>query len=127
MDSGNRANGLPSAPSPLTPHTPPRILAPSRLLPTARYCSIEEIKEIKDEIAMQSLNRHPNVVSLYEAFLTEDKICLSMELMSGGMLTDILSVGCEGQSKVLDTGMPCSFVQRPHLPYLFSRGLPSDP
>ena len=70
-----------------------------------KFCSIEELKvctlaltlthtlalmlilaysqEIKDEIAMQSLNRHPNVVALHEAFLTQDKICLSMELMSG--------------------------------------------
>ena len=29
-------------------------------------------KEIKDEIAMLSLNRHQNVVALYEAFLTEE-------------------------------------------------------
>lgn len=57
-----------------------------------KYCSIEELKEIKDEINMQNMLRHPHVVALYEAFVTENEICMSMELMTGGMLTDVCSL-----------------------------------
>lgn len=53
-----------------------------------KYCSIDELKEIQDEIAMQSMNQHPNIVRLYEAFLTDTQICMAMELMTGGMLTE---------------------------------------
>lgn len=56
-----------------------------------KYCSIEELKEIKDEINMQCQSQHPHVVMLHEAYITENEICMAMELMTGGMLTDVCS------------------------------------
>jgi len=57
-----------------------------------KYCSLGELEQIKDEVAMQSTNRHPNIVALYETFITREEICISMEFMDGGMLTDCCSV-----------------------------------
>jgi len=56
-----------------------------------KYCGLEELKHIEDEVLMQTVNRHVNIVALYETFVTSSKICLVMELLSGGMLTDCCS------------------------------------
>lgn len=51
-----------------------------------------ELTELTNEIGLQSISRHPNIVEFIEAYLGPDDICLVMELMVGGSLTDCLDV-----------------------------------
>lgn len=51
---------------------------------------IAELAELMNEIGMQSLSKHPNIVNYLEAFATDEAVWISMELMEGGCLTDVL-------------------------------------
>lgn len=51
-----------------------------------------ELAELTNEIGLQSLSVHPNIVEFIEAFQSEDEICIVMELMQGGSLTDCVDV-----------------------------------
>lgn len=51
-----------------------------------------ELTELTNEIGLQSLSRHPNIVEFMEAYQGADDICIVMELMVGGSLTDCLDV-----------------------------------
>jgi serine/threonine protein kinase len=53
---------------------------------------INEMNELVNEIGLQSLSRHPNIVEFIEAFQGTDEICIVMELMVGGSLTDCCDV-----------------------------------
>jgi serine/threonine protein kinase len=52
------------------------------------------LEELVNEIGLQSLSVHPNIVELYEAYRNDaDRtLCISLELMKGGNLTDLVSV-----------------------------------
>lgn len=39
-------------------------------------------------LALKQLRRHPNIISLYDVYITEDKLLIVMELMEGGELFD---------------------------------------
>ena len=51
------------------------------------------LQELTNEIALQSLSRHPNVVECIEAFKNsrDQTVCIALELMKGGCLTDVVS------------------------------------
>ena len=51
-----------------------------------------ELTELTNEIGLQSMSKHPNIVEVIEAFQGPDDICIVMELMVGGSLTDCLDV-----------------------------------
>ena len=53
----------------------------------------ETLEELVNEIGLQSLSVHPNIVELYEAYRndTDKTLCISLELMKGGNLTDLVS------------------------------------
>mmetsp|Transcript_23471 Transcript_23471/g.39110 ORF Transcript_23471/g.39110 Transcript_23471/m.39110 type:complete len:412 (+) Transcript_23471:245-1480(+) len=51
-----------------------------------------ELKELTNEIGLQQMSRHPNIVEVIEAYQGPDDICIVMELMTGGSLTDCLDV-----------------------------------
>ena len=51
-----------------------------------------ELTELTNEIGLQSLSQHPNIVEFIEAYIGPDDICIVMELMVGGSLTDCLDV-----------------------------------
>lgn len=61
-----------------------------------KYCDLKELNELKQEIGMQSLSTHPNVVNFIEAFLTPTHVVIALELMEGGMLTNL----CDTEKRV---------------------------
>jgi len=54
---------------------------------------LSEIDNVKNEVAMQSLTKHKNIVSYMETFIHDKEIWTLLEYMSGGCLTDILGQG----------------------------------
>ena len=57
-----------------------------------KMAPIEELAELTNEMGLQQLTEHPNVVHFKEAFATKREVCIVLELMSGGSLTDCLGV-----------------------------------
>jgi p21-activated kinase 1 len=56
-----------------------------------KVCSAKEYKDLLNELEVQSLMKHPNIVECIEAYLDGDDICIAMELVDGGCLTDALN------------------------------------
>ncbi len=54
-----------------------------------KFCNISELNEVRNEINMQWACRHPNIVSLREAFLTETQIAIVMDYMDGTLTTTL--------------------------------------
>jgi serine/threonine protein kinase len=57
-----------------------------------KLCPIAELKDLTNEIALQSMTKHPNIVECIDAYAFGKDVCIVMELMTGGCLTDILDV-----------------------------------
>lgn len=57
-----------------------------------KIAAANEMNELVNEIGLQSLSRHPNIVEFIEAFQGPDEICIVMEIMIGGSLTDCCDV-----------------------------------
>lgn len=55
-----------------------------------KIAPMEDLENLKIEIAMQALSRHENIVTYIETFSHESKLYILMELMDAGSLTDIL-------------------------------------
>ena len=55
-----------------------------------KVCPISDLPELANEIGLQAMCNHPNVVNLKEAFTTRTEVCIVLELVDGGCLTDIL-------------------------------------
>ncbi|KAJ1409764.1 kinase-like domain-containing protein [Ochromonadaceae sp. CCMP2298] len=51
-----------------------------------------ELTELTNEIGLQQMSKHPNIVEVIEAYQGPEDICIVMELMTGGSLTDCLDV-----------------------------------
>ncbi|KAK8791560.1 hypothetical protein WA588_001565 [Blastocystis sp. NMH] len=49
-----------------------------------------DIKNLKNELALQRMCHHENIVALRDCFLWNDKLWIAMELMDAGCLTEIL-------------------------------------
>lgn len=57
-----------------------------------KICPLTELAELINEIGLQSMSRHPNVVRCMEAYKGKNDICVVMDLVSGGSLTDLVGV-----------------------------------
>lgn len=57
-----------------------------------KICPISDLPELTNEIGLHAMCSHPGVVNLLEAYVTKTEVCIVMEFMSGGCLTDCLSV-----------------------------------
>ena len=62
---------------------------------TGAKCAIKlsplsDLENMKNEIGMQSMSKHANVVEYQCSYIHGDKIWIVMEIMTGGSLTDIL-------------------------------------
>jgi len=55
-----------------------------------KIAPIAELNDLINEIGLQALSKHPNVVEMIEAYVTKKDVCIVMELMTGGSLTDLL-------------------------------------
>lgn len=53
----------------------------------------EELDSLKNEIALQALSQHENVVKYLETYFFDERIWIVMEMMSGGALTGMLDNG----------------------------------
>eukprot|EP00162_Nutomonas_longa_P015574 comp22353_c0_seq3/m.53937 comp22353_c0_seq3/g.53937 ORF comp22353_c0_seq3/g.53937 comp22353_c0_seq3/m.53937 type:complete len:449 (+) comp22353_c0_seq3:31-1377(+) len=53
-----------------------------------------DVKHVENEIYMMKINKHPNVVEYIDTFITGEELWIVMEYVSGGALTDLLSL-CE--------------------------------
>lgn len=55
-----------------------------------KIAPISELAELTNEIALQAMTKHPNIVECIEAYASKTSVCIVMELMTGGSLTDLL-------------------------------------
>jgi len=55
-----------------------------------KLAPVADLDELSNEMALQSIAEHENIVKFYEAFITETEVCMVMELIQGASLTDIL-------------------------------------
>jgi len=53
-----------------------------------KLVSIEEYNELVNEIGIQLLSKHPNIVNVIETLTTNTEVCIVLELMEGGSLTE---------------------------------------
>ncbi|CAM9718191.1 unnamed protein product, partial [Hapterophycus canaliculatus] len=60
-----------------------------------KFCPVAEMDDLKNEIGMQCLSKHPNIVTLREAFVTKTEVVIAMDFMEGGSLTDTLGTSVE--------------------------------
>lgn len=84
-----------------------------------KLCPIAELKDLANEIGLQSMSKHPNIVECIEAYADSKDVCIVMELMSGGSLTDILDVNSPMPEPIiayvcLKSLMGLSFLHRQH-------------
>ena len=54
--------------------------------------TIADLAELANEIGLQSLTKHPNIVECIEAYAFEQEVCMVIELVEGGSLTDCLDL-----------------------------------
>ena len=100
----------------LCPHPPPLPLGiryEAQDVRDGSRCAIKisdlaELAELENEIAMQQLCNHPNVVTVHQSYAHEDKLWIVLELLDGGSLTDCLGVRVEWPES--------------HIAYVFFRG-----
>ena len=52
--------------------------------------SMNDLAELANEIGLQSLCKHPNIVECIEAYAFNQEVCMVIELVEGGTLTVIL-------------------------------------
>jgi serine/threonine protein kinase len=55
-----------------------------------KMCPIAELPYLVNEIGLQSLSSHPNFAQFIEAYAYGDNVCIVMELILGGSLTECL-------------------------------------
>lgn len=55
-----------------------------------KIAPVSELADLTNEIGLQSMSDHANIVRIYEAYVTSSEVCIVMELMIGGSLTDVL-------------------------------------
>ncbi len=57
-----------------------------------KIAPLAELQDLTNEIRLQAMSKHPNIVEMIEAYVTKKDVCIVMELMTGGSLTDLLDV-----------------------------------
>lgn len=55
-----------------------------------KIAPIDDLDDVKNEIAMQKLSKHQNVVKFLETYQRKDQLWIVIELMDGGALTSIV-------------------------------------
>ncbi|CAM9413033.1 unnamed protein product [Discosporangium mesarthrocarpum] len=60
-----------------------------------KFCPVAELEDLRNEIGMQCLSKHPNIVNFREAFITKTEVVIAMDYMEGGSLTDVLGTHVE--------------------------------
>ena len=55
-----------------------------------KIAPLNDLENIKNEIAMHSLSQHENIVQYIDTFMATDGLWILLEFMEGGALTDIL-------------------------------------
>lgn len=60
-----------------------------------------DLQNLKNELAMQRLCNHPNLVGLRDCFLWKDRLWIAMELMDAGCLTEILGQDIDFKEKYI--------------------------
>jgi len=54
--------------------------------------AISDLSELANEIGLQSMCRHPNIVECIEAYAFNQEVCMVQSLVEGGSLTDCLDL-----------------------------------
>ena len=60
-----------------------------------------DLQNLKNELAMQRLCNHPNLVGLRDCFLWNNQLWIAMELMDAGCLTEILGQDIDFKEKYI--------------------------
>ena len=55
-----------------------------------KVAPLADLKHLMNEMGLQALSRHPNIVQYEEAYVSPTDVCIVMELVEGGCLTDII-------------------------------------
>ena len=66
-----------------------------------KVAPIQDLVELTNEIAMQAMSVHANIVSYIETFATSSELCIVMEYISGGSLTDAIGIGIDWEEKYI--------------------------
>ena len=64
-----------------------------------KVAPLSDLVDLTNEIAMQALSTHRNTVSYIETFATATELCIVMEYIQGGALTDAIGVNVEWEEK----------------------------
>lgn len=56
-----------------------------------KIAPLSDLQELTNEIGLMSMSKHSNIVQYIEAYAFNNNVCIVMELMVGGCLTDIIS------------------------------------
>jgi serine/threonine protein kinase len=76
---------MPAVPLLLTP-----LLLLLLLLLLTLHILAAQLEDLRNEIGMQCLSKHVNIVNLREAYVTRSEVVIVMDCMEGGSLTDTL-------------------------------------
>ena len=84
-----------------------------------KVAPIAELVDLTNEIAMQAMSKHGNIVNYIETFATTSEICIVMEFVGGGSLTDTLGVNFEMPESLIawvckEALQALAFVHRSH-------------
>jgi serine/threonine protein kinase len=60
-----------------------------------KVANIKEYNDLINEIALQTTCNHANIVNYIETYVTAKEVCMVLELVDGGSLTDLLSKSFE--------------------------------
>ena len=91
---------------------------------TKKQCAVKitdlsDLTNLKNEIAMQTLSSHPNVVQYMGAYAWQDKLWIVMELLQGGSLTEVLGRNIEWNESMIayvcrESLMALAYLHRQH-------------
>lgn len=60
-----------------------------------KIAPINELTDLTNEMGLQSMSKHPNIVEFQEAYVYENDVCIVMELVLGSSLTNCLGVNVD--------------------------------
>jgi serine/threonine protein kinase len=60
-----------------------------------KIAPINELADLTNEMGLQSMCKHPNIVEFQEAFIYGNDVCIVMELVHGSSLTNCLGVNVD--------------------------------
>lgn len=55
-----------------------------------KLAPLADLKHLLNEMGLQALSRHKNIVQYNDAYVSASEVCIVMELVDGGCLTDII-------------------------------------